>query len=315
MLSRIANNLFWMGRYLKRSEAMARFTEVQYYAALDAPLTHTKKQALNSIRAMTGQNNRLYGSHPSMFDEAVLFEAVLEESNPLSLLSSVASTRENARSARDILPEELWEAINRYFHYLRTFPAGKLKNRDAYEMLREVCRRALEIRAIIETRMLRDETWLFAKMGIHLEEAIQATRIARTKVEDINRIPEEMQGTPVENYQWTTLLKSIGDIRIVAGHGQSVRRRKEILDFALLRGDFPGSVRANMDRVHDLANLLARREAGGESALAFLAGKLAARLAYTLPKEIIGEPLPEFLARLEGELYAIGNALEERYLG
>ena len=163
--------------------------------------------------------------------------------------------------------------------------------------------------------MVQDETWLFAKLGIHLEQALQAVRIVRTKVEDIRRIPEEMRGTPVENYQWTTLLKSVGDIRVVTSYGKSSLRRRNILEFALLRADFPGSVLANLNQFHQLALRLAAREPGKESPLAFLSGRLAARLAYTRAEEIVGDPLPAFLAELESELSEIGQAVEERYFG
>src|SRR6478609_4773534 len=115
MLSRIANSLFWMGRYLERVEHVARFAKVQHLSSLDAPTSLNKERVLISMLEMAG----LPDNYCSLTDQEVLFHISLADSNSFSLLSQLNYARENARGARDTISSELWEAINTYSHKLQ----------------------------------------------------------------------------------------------------------------------------------------------------------------------------------------------------
>ena len=315
MLSRIANDMFWMGRYLKRAEFIARFTEVQFFATLDAPLIHKKKSSLMSILSMSGFDKRYYGSHPSLFDDAVLFWVVLDETNESSVLSSVSKARENARGARDLLSVELWEAINRYFHELRRFPFGGLKNDGSFTMLQKISYHAQVVQAMVDTLLLHDNVWAFIKLGMRLETAAQVLRVAKTKYRDIKSLEDELIGTPMENYQWTTLLKSIGDVAVSRKTLHMEERRRLILDFILLNREYPRSVAFNLGGIDELLRFISPVKEVRPGTVEFEAGKIAAAYRFLTVDDVVKREPGVFMDEALGTVYALGQSITRHYFG
>ena len=133
MLSRIANSLFWMGRYIERAEHMARYTRVQYFSALDAPIAQKKEMVLESILSMAGLDDIYKKSHDKLVDEEVLTFLTTDLNHPYSIISNISFARENARGARDTLSSELWESINKYYHAVNDFSMNSNIDEDIYD--------------------------------------------------------------------------------------------------------------------------------------------------------------------------------------
>src|SRR6478609_7316508 len=113
MLSRIANSLLWMGRYLERAQHTSRYITVHYFGSLDAPVVSRKEFVIDSICDMTGVEHELHGD---LEDNTIIYKIMMDELNPVSIKSCIINARENARGARDVLSSELWEAINKFYH-------------------------------------------------------------------------------------------------------------------------------------------------------------------------------------------------------
>ena len=124
MLARVANNLFWMGRYIERSEHIARYMNVNYFSSLDAPniKSQDRQFVLRSMLFMLGDPEK--DDAKILIEEDVLFSIGLDTDNPFSIISTVKLARENANSARDLISTELYEAINKFYHFVLNYPKG-----------------------------------------------------------------------------------------------------------------------------------------------------------------------------------------------
>lgn len=203
MLTRIAESYYWAGRYVERSEHLARFLRVQYFAALDAPRSLKRKFVLNSILAMydidLAQGDR-------MEDADVLSRVATEEEEPNSLLATLRQARENASSLRSVIPNELWESINSLYVYGRDYNREFFASHGLHEYTSEIGRHCAVIRSRIDDTLLHGEGWALMKVGIHLERTIQVLRIILIKLRDIAELRTEGAGAPVLTYQGTILL-------------------------------------------------------------------------------------------------------------
>jgi uncharacterized alpha-E superfamily protein len=117
MLARVANNLFWMGRYIERSEHIARYLRVNYFSSLDAPheLSQSRQFVLKSLMFMVGAPNT---SNKDLDEADVLYNIGLNPDKEYSIINCIKMARENANSARDIISTELYEAINKFYHFV-----------------------------------------------------------------------------------------------------------------------------------------------------------------------------------------------------
>ncbi len=132
MLSRIANSLFWMGRYLERADQSARYIKVHYYSALDAPLASKHEFIFESILTMLGLDEEYKKNSKNYQEDKINNLIALDETNHVSIRSSVIYARENARGARDSISSELWGAINKFYHFVNGFTEKDLQKEGIY---------------------------------------------------------------------------------------------------------------------------------------------------------------------------------------
>lgn len=313
MLSRIANNLFWLGRYMKRVEVCAKFIETEYIASLDAPLTYRKKSALSSILQFSGDGKNYKSWHPSLFDEAVLYHVTLDGDNPNSILSSMARARENAMSARDILPLNVWEAINTMYHKIATCSSGALKNQGAFEVLDKITIDSLMTQTLFDRGMIRDEVWQFIKLGVCLESMIQSCRVSLRKMEDINALDSGLKNSAGENYLWVTLLKSIGSPGIHKSSSGTESLKKAILNTVILDNRFPQSISYNLSLILDLAKRMEERRVKKDDSVIFAVGKLYGKYEYVKIEEILEEGIEKRLKNLLNSAFSLATTVEKRF--
>jgi uncharacterized alpha-E superfamily protein len=285
MLSRIGNSLFWLGRYIERAEHIARYTKVQYVSSLDAPYAQSREFVLESILDMTGISYQYYSFYPQLTDEDVLFFVTLDENNPLSIQSNIGYIRENARGARDSISLELWEASNRFYHNMNNYTAARLHNEGIHDFSQKVEENSSVLKGCIDNTLMRNEAWMLICLGIHMERVMQVARILITKLKDIEKIDPSKLGGPVENYQWTTLLKGAESFDMNKRHYKANPNRRNSLEFLMFNQAFPKSIAYNLDVVHKNIQQIAFHDGKGSDSLDFMAGKLACQYKYTTIEE------------------------------
>ena len=179
MLSRVANSLYWMSRYLERAENIARIVDVNLQLLLD--FRNLDDQALAGhwvpIVQSTGDEQAFFALHKKATGQTVTQFLVFQPENPNSIVSSVAQSRENARMVRDQITLELWEELNRIYLFIRSKEAREVWRRSPSEFFQEIKAASLHVIGIISATMVHDEGWWFVQTGQLIERADKTTRI------------------------------------------------------------------------------------------------------------------------------------------
>ena len=239
MLSRVAENLYWMARYIERAENTARMVNVNGLLQLDLPArARTGWGPLIAITDSASLFRKLYRT-PS--ETNVVAFLVSDERNPGSIISSLRCAREDARTMRDVMPRESWEQISG-LHASAARQIRKdelLPDRDQY--LRSIIHGAQAITGLLAGTMSHNIGYDFLRMGRNLERAGMTSRIIDVRSADL--LPDQGGGLrPFETIQWMSVLKSLSGYQMYRQHvGQSVGRI-HVLEFLLKDEDFPRAI-------------------------------------------------------------------------
>lgn len=310
MLSRVANSVYWMARYVERAENVARFIDVNFNLTLGegqaladqwAPLVYT-----------TGDQElflQLYGE-PSR--DGVLQFLAYDERNPNSIRSCVAAARENARTIRETITGAMWEQINTFY----LFVASGAKQGGAVGEPNEFCnavkRASHTLLGLTESTMSHGEPWHFARMGRLMERADKTSRIV--DVQYFLLLPAVTDvGTQLDVVRWSALLRSTSALemyRRVYGRIEP----KSVARFLLLDRDFPRSILFCLLRVEDSLHRVTGAQSGGFSCRSEQSlGKLRTELSYATIEEIVRSGMHEFIDNFQSRLNEIGEAIHQDF--
>lgn len=253
MLSRVAENLYWLARYIERAENIARMVSVNGHLQLDLPSrARTGWEPLIAITGSTALFRELYQT-PS--EQNVVAFLVSNEKNPGSIVSSLRNARENARTMRDIMPREAWEQISGlHGGALHSIRKGELlPDRDHY--LRNIILGAQMVTGLMAGTMSHDVGYEFLRAGRNLERADMTSRIIDVRSGDL--LPEQGGGLrPFETIQWMSVLKSLSGYQMYRQHVDQSVRRIYVLEFLLKDEDFPRAIFHCLGEIEgSLANL------------------------------------------------------------
>ncbi len=313
MLSRIANSLFWMGRYLERAEHAARYAKVHYFSSLDAPLAQNKEFILESILTMTGTLEEYKLKNEFIIDEEVVFTISLDETNPVSIKCSINRARENARGARDSISGELWESINKFYHFINNCSRYDLKRLGIFNFTEKIVEFCAIVNGHIDKSLLHNEAWAFIHLGIHIERSNQITRILISKIIDIQKINDETLSEAAENYQCVTLLKSAEAFDMSRTHYQALPNFRDTIEFLILNNDFPRAIRYNLSRLSKYLGKINHSRLEERDSLEFAVGKICSTYQYLLIDEIEDNIL-DFLYKTLNNIDKISDLLSKKYL-
>lgn len=312
MLARVANNLFWMGRYIERSEHLARFLSVNYFSSLDAPdeLSQSREFVLRSVMYMSA--NEIIEADVSLEEEAVLFNVGLNLEQPYSIINTFINAHENARSARDLISTELFECINRINHNIKAYPIEKFVKSGLYEFTSLASQSSSEIRSKIKATLLHDEVHAIIMLGVHLERALQVSRIINSKLSDVSAAKEIYGDSNDGSYHWSTLLKCVSTYDMMRRFYKKTPSRKTTLEFLILNEECPRSIKNCLNQIYKYIGIISKnREIKNDSA-AFLIGKMKSEFEYKLITDI-DDNLEDFIGDLINKLVLIAEKLEDNY--
>lgn len=314
MLSRIANSLLWMGRYLERSEHLARYAKVHYFSALDAPQSQNKEELLSSILKNAGLDHLYFIDHEKISELNVLFYVLLDVKNPYSIINNINFARENARGARDTISTELWMVINQFYHYGKEIAFKPFVSTNTYDFTNEVMQFNSQIKGLIDNTMVHNDAWNMVSLGIHIERSIQILRIIGSKMEDISNIKSDNVSKALENYQWPILLKSAESFDMCNRFYKATPSQKNTLEFLLLNQNFPKSVLFNVCKAHEHLETLLKIKNSQENKFLFATGKLMYSLKYTTIDEIMASDTIKFVEDTLENINNITIEFEKEYL-
>ncbi len=309
MLSRVADSMFWLSRYIERAENIARFLDVNLHLTLD--LGECIDQQWSPLVATTGDHEVFAERYGQATRDSAWQFLTFDQDNSNSIVSCLYSARENARTIRGSLPSEVWEELNKFYLFVRGAAVAETAER-AGEFLSEVKRFSQLLVGIMESLMSRDEAWHFARMGRSIERADKTSRILDVKYFILLPTSNEV-GTPLDVIQWSALLKSASALEMY----RRVRGRispENVVGFLMLDHDFPRSVKYCLHRVEESLRAITGSPAGTYRSLAERrVGRLRAEFEFTQPADIIQIGLHEFIDSFQTKLNDLDAAVFEAF--
>ncbi|MGA9238480.1 alpha-E domain-containing protein [Robiginitalea sp.] len=311
MLARVADNLFWMGRYIERTEHIARYLNVNYFSSLDAPdpRSQSKDFVLRSMMSMAGINPQ---EETKLKQQEVLYQLGLDPETPISIINAVRNARENALSARDLISTELYEAINKFYHYVNDYPPKTFMKTGLFDFTTHNTEMTAIIRAKMRGTLFHDSIYAIIMMGVNLERAIQITRIIQTKFLDAELSTHDDPEGFRTSYEWTTLLKCAESYDMMRRLYKKQPTSLSTLEFLILNPNCPRSVMNSLNQVYRHVCHLDPSRIKNKASAAFMVGKT--RAAYQFMKvEEIESDTGGFIEGILSELSDIGFHLEKEF--
>ena len=237
MLSRVAENIYWMARYIERAENTARMIMVNTNLLLDLP-KHVQL-GWQPIIEILGCEAAYLKQYENFEERSALKFLIADTESANSILYALRQARENSRTIRDIIPREAWERINDIYHAAKSNASSGYSKKGRYNYHQQIILGAQTITGLLAGTMLHDMGYDFLKMGRNLERADMTTRIIDVRSADL--LPEHESLTPFENIQWMSVLKSLTAYQMYRRTVQERVNRPDVLKFLLKDKSFPRS--------------------------------------------------------------------------
>ncbi len=353
MLSRIAESLYWIGRYVERAEDTARITDVNYHHTLGMGATPDdelrRQRQWEALLAIVGDEQRFRDAYGVATEDTVPSYLTLDESNPNSIISCVALAREQAGTMRHEIASEMWEALNR-FHLLlqrqrdETPPDASIEN--AHQFYRSVVEFSHLFQGVTDSTMPREEGWYFLQAGKFLERAEKTARALDVKfhllvADAVIDAPVSgprfiaaarevaFEDVPGDPHQWLAVLRSLSAYEAYHKLYRSAVRPRSVIEMLILSPVFPRSIRFAIAEVESslaaigayrayepghVGDVITHRPAIGATEEAERAvGRMRSQLAYGLVDEIFSAGLHGFLLELQRNCFGIGEHVQNQY--
>ncbi len=311
MLSRTADHLFWLSRYIERAENTARMLDIAYQTSLQPQSAGESEQTWRSLVSIS-ELNGLYGARYSAINGRNVMEfMVADENNLSSIFNCLRAARENARAVRGALTTEVWETMNQTWLEFRRLLREGLLSRDPSQLFEWVKYRSHLSRGVTVGTMLQDEAFHFIRIGSFLERADNTARLLDVKFYRQDSEAATERDAARDFYYWSAVLRSVSGFEIYRKVYSNVIQPDKVAELLILRPDMPRSLSHCVTRMQ--ANL--KRVANAQSGETLRrAGRLEAELAYGRIDEILAQGLHPFLDGFLAEVAGLGSAISRDFL-
>src|SRR6201999_3236780 len=279
MLSRVASSLYWLSRYVERSDGILRMLKINYASSQDTVQEFTWEPVVRIFSGQREETEKLGND-----SRAVIRYMVTGKNNPNSILNIITLARENARSVQEHITKDLWQCLNEYYHTVKDPKIERLLQReDPIGILDVLIKQVMLYYGTVEITMERGEGRSFMNIGKYLERAIQSVDILDTKFVSINENPDLLTDTTY----WKHLLLSLGGYELYLKTYREGFEAKNVLEQVALNNDFPRSViysvnhiQRYFERLKNDSNIDDFRD------LSFQIGRLQSRIKYSSVQSI-----------------------------
>jgi uncharacterized alpha-E superfamily protein len=310
MLSRVAESVYWMSRYVERAENVARFVDVNFQLMLDAPAG--QDQPWDPLVSITGDHVDFSRRHGAATEEKVTKFLTFENENPNSILSCLRAARENARSVREIISSEMWLQLNRFYLMVKSAaesPSGLDRRQDFFDAVKQASHL---FTGITNATMTHGEAWHFSRLGRMLERADKTSRILDVKYFLLLRSAEDV-GTPFDDMQWAAVLRSASAFEMYRKrHGRI--SPTGVADFLMLDREFPRAIQYCLMVARDSLHAISGTPLGTfRYPSEKLLGQLCSDLSFTTVDEIVKRGLHEYVDDLQTRMNQVSDGIFETF--
>jgi uncharacterized alpha-E superfamily protein len=306
MLSRVADSLHWMSRYVERTDGILRMLKINYASSQDDLHDFSWMPVLKIFTYLEEEQYNAMGNE----SRKVLQYMVTDKENPNSVLNIITKARENARSVQDHITKELWQCLNDFYHTMRDEQlANWLSREDPVSVLDVLIKQGVLYYGTIDITMARGEGYTFINIGKFLERATQSADILDVKVSEV-----DYDIASADTTYWKYLLMSISGYELYLKTYRSGFEARNVVEQIVLNKDFPRSILYSIGQLlRYFTRLKSERNTESYNKIEFLIGKLKSKVTYSTTDSIMRQGLHEYLAEIKTELNEISVALNQNY--
>jgi uncharacterized alpha-E superfamily protein len=308
MLSRVADSLYWMSRYLERAEHTARLLDVNLNLMLDESSTSSEHRWLRVLRALGNPRDVQWNDDPDALTGKLSFDTSIKS----SIVCCIVSARENSRHVREQISTEQWHRLNSL--YLQVTKPGIETGMELTEFLQMVMEAIHQFQGITDSTMSHGEGWQFIQVGRFIERASATAMLLEAYHDDLWVHPEKIpEGN--EYLEWMGLLRSATAFEAYCKVYTADLTPNQILEFLLLDAQFPHSLRFAIDSMQCALEAI-QRESGKSraDALRRLAGRLQALLSFSSIDDILRQDIVAALHNIQAQCRTIHSTIYELYI-
>lgn len=344
MLSRIAESLYWIGRYVERAEDTARITDVTFHHTLGMGVTpdaeRRRRRHWEALVAIVGDEAGFVIDWGEASEDTVPLYLTFDARNPNAIISCVAKAREQARTMRHQLASEMWEVLNRFHLELQAMSGATmdtLAEENAHDFYRKVAEFSHLFQGVTDSTMPREEGWHFLQAGKFLERAEKTARAldVRYRLLAADGAPDGQieaalvgEGAPGEWHQWQAVLRSLSAFEAYHKMYRSAARPRDVVEMLTLSPIFPRSIRFSVEQVDAALAAIAEVRSGDHDRFGVAppgdyshvlspaqraAGRLDSRLAFALVEDVFSNGLHDSLLEIQRGCHDIGECIERQY--
>jgi uncharacterized alpha-E superfamily protein len=311
MLSRVAESIYWMARYVERAENVARFIDVNLKLMLDNPdVSSAQWEPLVLISGDDEMFTKTYGKDFSQ-DNVIKF-LTFDTENPNSIISCLRSARWNARSVREVISQEMWLQLNKFYLMVNAVGEQPALNISLDDFFSEVKNSSHLFQGVTDGTMTHGEGWHFCRLGSQLERADKTSRIVDVKYFILLRSVEDV-GTALDDLQWAAVLRSNSAFHMYRRDRGRVTP-KGVVDYLLLDRHFPRAIHHCLLAAQESLHAISGTPIGAfRNPAEKLLGQLTSELSYAAVDDIINGGLHEYLDELQDKMNKVGNGVHETF--
>ncbi len=311
LLSRVAESIYWMSRYMERVENTVRLMDVNWHLMLDLPQVQTNEW--ESLLHVSGDFDLFKSAYEDVNAENVMRFMTFDLLNPNSMYACLTAARENARAVRDVVTPEMWELINSMYLMVKAYDSNARGfYRNPFEFYREIQDNVLHFYGVQHATAFRGQAWHFNQLGRMLERADKTSRILDVRYFLLLPSLREV-GTALEDLQWAAMLRSVSSLEPFVKKYGPVHARG-IIEYLLLDLQNPRSLRHCLKIAdHALRDISGTPQGSHNNDAERRLGQLCADLNYLTVDEIIRQGLHECLDDLQIRMNQVHTAISETY--
>jgi uncharacterized alpha-E superfamily protein len=307
MLSRVADSLFWMSRYMERADGILRMLKINYASSQDDAQEFSWMPVLKIFSYLNNNDAQIL----AVDARKVLQYLVTDKNNNGSVVNVVTQARENGRSVQDHITKEMWQCLNEFYHAVRSDKlVDQLQHDDPVTVLDNLFKHCLLYFGTTDVTMSRGEGNAYINIGKFLERAIQSTDVLDIKFSELHYKLDAAADTTY----WKYLLLSISGYELYLKTYRGGFEAKNVMEQVLLNEAFPRSVLYSVNRMYRyFERLKNERNIESYNEIEFMMGKVCSKVKFSTAQSIEEAGLPNFLQEIKQSILQIGEALNKNY--